>query len=78
MLVGQRTQVINALRGRLAEFGVVAPKGSVHLKALADAVTCDEVDMPEMVRELARQYLGQIVTLDTHIARIEEKTRAVS
>lgn len=78
MPVGQRTQVINALRGHLAEFGVVAPKGRVHLKALAAAVTCDEVDMPEMVRELARQYLEQIVTLDTHIAKIEEKTRAVS
>lgn len=78
MLVGQRTQVINALRGHLAEFGVVAPKGRVHLKALADAVTCEEVDIPEMVRELGRQYLEQIVTLDTHIAKLEEKTRAAS
>ena len=27
LLVRQRTQTINALRGHLAEFGVVAPKG---------------------------------------------------
>jgi transposase len=28
MFIGQRTQTINALRGHLAEHGVVAPKGS--------------------------------------------------
>ena len=27
MLVRQRTQLINALRGHLAEFGVIAPRG---------------------------------------------------
>ena len=32
--VRQRTQLINALRGHLAEFGLVAPKGPVHLKLL--------------------------------------------
>lgn len=78
MLVGQRTQVITALRGHLAEFGVIAPKGRVHLKTLADAMACDDVDIPEMVRELGRQYLEQIVALDTHIAKLEEKTRAAS
>jgi transposase len=78
MLVGQRTQVINALRGHLAEFGVIAPKGRVHLKALAEALACDDARMPELVRELGQQYLEQVVTLDTHIARLEEKTRAAS
>ena len=28
----QRTQTINALRGHLAEFGLIAPKGTVHRK----------------------------------------------
>ena len=27
MLVRQRTQIINALRGHLAEFGLVVPRG---------------------------------------------------
>ena len=31
LLVRQRTQTINALRGHLAEYGVVAPAGSVHI-----------------------------------------------
>ncbi len=38
LLVRQRTQVINALRGHLAEHGVVAAQGPAHVKQLADAV----------------------------------------
>ena len=38
LLVRQRTQTINALRGHLAEFGVVAPKGPVHIHRLASAL----------------------------------------
>lgn len=78
MLVGQRTQVINALRGHLAEFGVIAPKGRVHLQRLADAVASYEIALPQMVRDLGNQYLAQIATLDTQIAKIEEKTREAS
>ena len=35
LLVRQRTQTINALRGHLAEFGVVAPQGPAHVNRLA-------------------------------------------
>ena len=32
LLVRQRTQLVNALRGHLAEHGVVAPQGLVNVK----------------------------------------------
>ena len=35
LLVRQRTQTINALRGNLAEFGVVAPRGRAQIGQLA-------------------------------------------
>jgi transposase len=38
LLVRQRTQTINALRGHLAEYGVVAPTGVAHLGRLAAVV----------------------------------------
>ncbi|HIP23486.1 MAG TPA: IS110 family transposase [Rhodobacteraceae bacterium] len=38
MLVRQRTQLVNALRGHLTEFGVVAPQGIAQIKKLAAAV----------------------------------------
>src|SRR6202030_3768179 len=38
LLVRQRTQPINALRGHMAEYGVVAPNGPVHIERLAEAL----------------------------------------
>src|SRR6202044_2443600 len=49
-LVRQRTQLINALRGHLAEHGVVAAQGPAHVKRLADAIANDEAGLPIAVR----------------------------
>jgi len=38
LLVRQRTQTINALRGHLAEFGIVAPQGVARVDRLAEAL----------------------------------------
>src|SRR4051794_15405987 len=38
LLVRQRTQVINALRGHLAEFGIVVAKGPAHVPQLVQVV----------------------------------------
>jgi transposase len=31
LLAGQKTQTISALRGHMAEHGIIAPKGTQHL-----------------------------------------------
>lgn len=46
LLVRQRTQLINALRGHLAEHGVIAPQGPAHLKILAGTIAAAEPSMP--------------------------------
>lgn len=46
LLVRQRTQTINALRGNLAEHGVVAPQGAVQVKRLAEAINEDTSQLP--------------------------------
>ena len=38
LLIRQQTAVINAIRGHLAEFGVVAPLGRAGVEALLDAI----------------------------------------
>lgn len=58
LLVRQRTQTINALRGHLAEFGVIAPQGPVHVERLA--LEDPDLDLPDAVRELAVLLLDQI------------------
>ena len=60
MFVGQRTQMINALRGHLAERGLVAATGTAQLKRLADAIEDRATALPEDVRDLGQIYLAQI------------------
>ena len=76
LLVRQRTQTINALRGHLAEFGIVAPKGRVHVGRLAGALADPAADLPETVRELGGLLLGRIAGLDEQIAGLEKDVRA--
>lgn len=76
MLVRQRIDLINALRGHLAEHGVVAPTGPAHIKKLAMAVVDEASALPTTVRELARVYLEQIALLAARIAELEKRIRA--
>ena len=54
LLVRQRTQTINALRGHLAEYGVVAPQGSARIGQLAGVLGDEDCGLPEAVVELGR------------------------
>jgi transposase len=64
LLVRQRTQLINALRGHLAEHGVVAARGPAHVKRLADAIANDDSCLLIAVRELGELLLEQIAARD--------------
>ena len=76
LLVRQRTQTINALRGHLAEFGVVAPQGPAHVGRLAWALEDPDSGLPEAVRELGSVLLERIGGLDEKIGELEKKLRA--
>ncbi|BAB52415.1 transposase [Mesorhizobium japonicum MAFF 303099] len=76
LLVRQRTQLINALRGHLAEFGIVVAKGPVHLEKLNDTIDELETGLPPMVREIGRTYLDQIAVYTEEIADLEKKLHA--
>jgi transposase len=43
LLVRQRTQIINAIRGHLTEYGWIAPKGASHVTMLADLLEEEEM-----------------------------------
>ena len=71
MLVSQRTQLLNGLRGHLTEVGVIAPQGPRHARELAELIeACDETIPFEVCEALAP--LGvQLRNLDEAIARLE-------
>ena len=75
LLVRQRTQTINALRGHLAEFGVVAPQGPAHVGRLASALDDPDSGLPGQVRELSRLLLEQVAGLGEKIGGLEKELR---
>src|SRR5271166_210860 len=81
LLAGQRTAALNALRGHLAEIGVVAPQNAHHaydLKRLA-ADGFDEYGealVPDCVRVALRPLVGHIDALDEAIAAIDKELAA--
>ena len=75
LLVRQRTQIINALRGHMAEYGWVAPQGPAHMDSLVEIIV-DPASLPEAARpvlllmlETLRALTEQIATLDKEIGR---------
>jgi transposase len=77
LLVRQRTMLANALRGHLAEFGLIAAQG-LHNVAGLIAIVRDDKD--RRVPDIARQVLGiladQIETLSRRIATTEAQIMA--
>src|ERR1700733_8220596 len=54
MLVLQRTQLLNGLRGHLTEVGVIAAQGPRHARELAELIeACDEIISVEVCEVLA-------------------------
>jgi transposase len=74
LLVRQRTQLINALRGHLSEHGVVAAREPANVKVLEQGVEDQTTSLPLLVVELARVFLDQIERLSKTISKLEKVT----
>lgn len=73
LLVKQRTMLVNALRGHLAEFGVVAPRGREGVAALAERL--DDPALPALARVACEALLRQVEALETEILALEAELR---
>lgn len=71
MLVAQRTQLFNGLRGHLAEVGVIAAQGACNMRALGALIEEGHVDIPDGVRQSLVPLVTQIVHLDHAIKEID-------
>jgi transposase len=75
LLVRQRTQLVNALRGHLAEHGIVAAHGLTKVKVLATELR-DTGSLHPLVCELGQRYLDHIARLDVEIAEPRQEIAA--
>jgi transposase len=71
MLVGQRTQLLNALRGHLAEVGVIAAQGACNMRSLGGLIHEGHAELPGAVRASLMPLVTQISQLDEAIKEID-------
>ena len=74
LLIRQRTMLVNALRGHLAEFGLIEAQG-LHKVARLVTIVVDEVDerVPEMARQVLKVIVNQLKDIQTGIADLEKQ-----
>jgi transposase len=73
LLVKQRTQIINALRGHLTEFGIVVAKGPAHVPQLVRAVEDGAEAIPELARPILQGLIEMLQALDHRIAGLDRE-----
>ncbi|TIO88250.1 MAG: IS110 family transposase, partial [Mesorhizobium sp.] len=76
--VNQRTELVNALRAHLYEFGYVAPQGIGHLPRLAEIVEDESADLPDLVRDICSALLDQIDQLSSRLAALKKTMDTLS
>jgi transposase len=73
LLVRQRTVLINALRGHLAEFGIIAPQGTGRVGELVAAVVGENTDvLPSLARQALLGVVGELQALGDRIVDAEK------
>jgi transposase len=77
LLVKQRTMSVNALRGHLAEFGIVVAKGIEHVDQLLDLARKDAA-LPEIASQAVELMASRLNDLDQAIAATEKAIAAAS
>lgn len=73
-LVHQRTELVNALRAVLYEYGCIVPQGIVHLKQIEATLDEPNSGLPALVREECRDLIAQI---SEKTVRMEAKTKKI-
>lgn len=67
MLVRQRTQILNGLRGHLAEIGIIAAQGPSHAHALAGLLRQADASIPAAVAVALLPLVDQLDRLEAEI-----------
>ena len=71
VLVRQRTQCINALRGHLTEYGWVVPKGTSHMATLIDQIEDPNCSLPKSACAVLSVLVTTLKSLEENIAILD-------
>ena len=73
LLVKQRTQIINALRGHLTEFRIVVAKGPARVPQLVRAVEDAAEPVPELARPILQMLIETLRGRDEQVTRLDRE-----
>ena len=77
LLMRQRTMILNAVRGHLAEFGIITAQGPHKILTLIRAIEAgDGPDLPPMARAALNSLVTQLDTLTGEIRKLERQLLA--
>lgn len=73
ILVRQRTQLSNAIRGHMSEFGVVAPIGRNGLQTLKESIETGDTRVPEEARTCLQMLFAQLELINGQILESDRR-----
>jgi transposase len=73
LLVRQRTQNINALRGHLAEYGLITGQGVGQVSKLIGMIESPACELPEAARSMLKVLSGMIAVLDEQVKLLDQE-----
>jgi transposase len=74
LLVGNRTALVNQMRGLLAEYGIVVPQGIARLRRVLPSVLEDEANgLPVLTREVMAELQERLWDMDERIASYDRR-----
>jgi transposase len=77
LFVKQRTQLVNMIRGLLAEFGIEIRRGITHALSLAERIAVGDMPgIPALAAKMIASLAGQILDLEARLREIERELLA--
>jgi len=76
LLIRQRTMMLNAIRGHLAEFGIIAAQGPRNVMGLIAQIREDRLELPDIARSALLGLIAQLESLADEIRLLEHRLMA--
>ena len=79
LLVRQQTMLINAIRGHMAELGMIAPQGAAKVKDLIAVIQeSEDQSIPALARAALQPLVRQLHTLDEQVENSRSRDQGLA